>query len=313
MGTHTSLPAHHSLSQASPICYDRPMANADMKLGIFGINIGICAEPAALASTARAAEAAGFDSLWTGEHVVLPDPQKPPSPVPPDFPFLDPAIALAFAAAHTSTIALATGIIILPQRNPLVLAKELASVDVLSNGRLMFGIGVGYLEAEFRALGVPFEDKGARTMDYLRAIQSIWRDAEPAHQGRFVSFRGVQARPRPVQQPWPPIVFGGHSPVSLGRAVKHGNGWYGFSLDVEQAAACIGGLRDAAARSDRSSSLGRLEITVTPPPMVPVDLELARRYRDVGVDRLVPYPLVGSATDLETYIADLAENVIDRL
>src|SRR5947199_5613775 len=107
-----------------------------MKIGLFASNIGACADPAVAAKVAIAAEAAGFESLWTGEHVVLPDPQVPPSPLPPEHPLLDPAVSLAFLAAHTRTVRLGTGIIILPQRNPLVLAKELASVDVVSGGRL---------------------------------------------------------------------------------------------------------------------------------------------------------------------------------
>ena len=120
-----------------------------MKFGLFGINFGPCANPSTAAAVARSAEDTGFESLWTGEHVVLPDPQVPPSPVPADTAFIDSAAALAFVAAHTKKVKLGTGIIILPQRNPVVLAKELASVDVLSNGRLIFGIGIGYLKPEF--------------------------------------------------------------------------------------------------------------------------------------------------------------------
>ena len=128
---------------------------------MFGINNGSCAFPKCAAAVARAAEQAGFESLWTGEHVILPDPQAPPSPVAPDHPMLDSAISLSFVAAHTTKIRLGTGIIILPQRNPVVLAKELASLDVLSNGRLIFGIGIGYLKPEFEAIGAPFDHKGA--------------------------------------------------------------------------------------------------------------------------------------------------------
>src|ERR1700758_275856 len=124
-----------------------------MKYGLFGINFGPCAEPDTAIRVAQAAEAAGLDSVWTGEHVVLPDPQVPPSPVPPGVAMLDPAVALAFVAGATQRVRLGTGVIILPQRNPLVLAKELASLDVLSGGRLIFGISVGYLAPEFRALG----------------------------------------------------------------------------------------------------------------------------------------------------------------
>src|SRR5712692_8300444 len=123
-----------------------------MKFGIFGINMGPCANPATAAAAARAAEAAGFDSVWTGEHIVLPEPQAPPSPVPASTPFIDSAAALAFVAAHSPRVKLGTGIIILPQRNPVVLAKELSSVDLLSHGRLIVGLGIGYLQPEFAAI-----------------------------------------------------------------------------------------------------------------------------------------------------------------
>ena len=175
-----------------------------MKLGLFGIGSGPCADPATAVAAARAAEAAGYESLWTGEHVVLPDPQAPPSPAPADFPMLHPGTILAHLAAVTERVLLGTGIVLLPQRNPLVLAKELASVDVLSGGRLLFGLGVGYLKAEFDALGVPFEERGERADEYLEAMIAIWCQDKPAYAGRFVSFEGVQARPRPVSDPHPP-------------------------------------------------------------------------------------------------------------
>src|SRR5258706_6958421 len=164
-----------------------------MKFGLFGINMNVCSNPDAAARVAQAEEAAGFESVWTGEHVVLPDPQAPPSPLPPLSPLLDPAVALAFIAAHTKKVKLGTGIIILPQRNPLVLAKELASVDVVSNGRLIFGVGAGYLKPEFDALGIPFDHKSARTIEYLEAIRALWTSPQPAYDGRFVRFGGIQA------------------------------------------------------------------------------------------------------------------------
>src|SRR5437899_4382826 len=151
-----------------------------MKFGLFACNMGPCADPKVAARVARAAEAAGFESLWAGDHVVLPDPQAPPSPLPPLSVMLDPTVALGFLAAATSTIRLGTGVIILPQRNPLVLAKELASLDVLSGGRLIFGIGVGYLEPEFRALGVSLKDHGPRSDEYLAAMRAIWSTPRPA-------------------------------------------------------------------------------------------------------------------------------------
>jgi probable F420-dependent oxidoreductase len=177
-----------------------------MKLGLFSANMSACSHPEAIARVARVAEDAGFESLWAGEHVILPDPQQPPSPMGPQDRSLDPIVALTYAAAHSSRLRLGTGIIILPQRNPVVLAKELASLDVLSSGRLLFGIGVGYLEAEFRAIGAPFADRGARTTAYLEAIDSLWYDEHPTIKTPFVQFSGVDAHPRPVQHPVPLVI-----------------------------------------------------------------------------------------------------------
>ena len=264
-----------------------------MKYGLFGINFGACADPGTAAAVAHAAEEAGFESLWTGEHVVLPDPQLPPSPVPPHVPFLDPAVALTLVSQHTKRVLLGTGIIILPQRNPLVLAKELASVDVVSGGRLLFGVGVGYLEPEFRALGIPFDDKGARTVDYLRAMQAIWAMDKPAYDGRYASFSGVDAYPRPLQKPHPPIVFGGHTPAAFRRAVEMAQGWYGFAMDVDAARAAIDGIRVEEGRRQRPTEAARLEISITPPPGIP-DADTVRAYADLGVDRLILLP---AATD----------------
>src|SRR5579863_10671601 len=189
-----------------------------MKIGLFAINFGPCAVPETAAEVARQAESAGFESLWTGEHVVLPDPQAPPSPAPPETPMLDPTAALAFVAAHTKTVRLGTGIIILPQRNPVVLAKELASVDVISNGRLTFGIGIGYLKPEFEAIGAPFDHKGPRTEEYLKAMIALWSMPKPEFSGQWVKFKGVNAMPRPIQKPHPEVVFGGHTKEAFSRA-----------------------------------------------------------------------------------------------
>src|SRR3954466_13985212 len=203
-----------------------------MKLGLFSMNMGPCSEPDALATAATAAEEAGFDSLWAGEHVVLPDPQVPPSPMAPQDPALDPLLALAWAAASTRSIRLATGIVILPQRNPVVLAKQVASLDVLSGGRFVFGIGVGYLEPEFRAIGANFEQRGPVTDEFLAAMRHLFYDEHPEFHGRFAEFAGVDAYPRPVQLPVP-IVVGGHTSVAYRRAVARGQGWYGFAMTPE--------------------------------------------------------------------------------
>src|SRR5690348_9782877 len=214
-----------------------------MKFGLFSMNTGPCSYPESAARLARLAEEVGFESLWVGEHVVLPDPQIPPSPLAPEDRILDPIVALTFLAAHTSKVRLGTGIIILPQHNPLVLAKELASLDVLSGGRLIFGMGVGYLEPEMRALGVPMTDRGARADEYLAAMRAIWTQSQPAYQGRFVSFEGIQAHPHPRQDL--PLVVGGHTASAYRRAVQVGNGWYGFFLDLQRTAQALAGLEEA--------------------------------------------------------------------
>jgi probable F420-dependent oxidoreductase len=272
-----------------------------MKFGFFGINMNACSEPDTALRVAQAAEAAGFESLWTGEHVVLPDPQVAPSPLPPHYPILDPAIALSFLAAHTHTIKLGTGIIILPQRNPLVLAKELASLDVVSKGRLIFGVGVGYLKPEFDALGVSFEHKGARAIDYLQAMQAVWTQAAPAYAGRFVNFGGIQAKPQPVQQPLP-IVIGGHTKAAYERAVRHAHGWYGFALDVAATERCLAGLLEAAQTVERPAALGPLEISIT--PAARLTPELVGSYAAIGVQRLIPFPRMKTAEELLDFVEE---------
>jgi len=260
---------------------------APVKLGLFNINMGRQSRPDALASAARAAEDAGFESLWAGEHVILPDPQVPPSPMAPQDDALDPFIGLTYAAAVTSTIRLATGIVIVPQRNPVVLAKQIASLDVLSGGRFTLGIGVGYLEPEFRAIGANFPERGAVTDEFVEAMQTLWYADRPEHHGRFVDFGGVDAHPRPVQRPIP-VVVGGHTPAAYRRAVGRGHGWYGFAMTPESAAASIEGLRTAASAVERPGELGDLEITVTPRGRLTADTAAA--FAELGVHRLVVIP-----------------------
>ena len=279
-----------------------------MKYALFGINTGPCANPATAGAVARAAENAGFESLWTGEHIVLPEPQVPPSPVPADTPFIDSAIALAYVAAHTRTVLLGTGIIILPQRNPLVLAKELASVDVLSNGRLIFGIGIGYLKPEFEAIGAPFDHKGPRTEEFLAAMIAMWSKEKPEYRGRFVSFGGVNAMPRPVQKPHPEIVFGGHTKDAYGRAARLAKGWFGFALDHDGTAKCIEGLKAACKEAGRRFE--DLEISVTPRGRV--DLDSAKKYASLGVHRLIMLHRARDEQELLKFVGEAERDLIGK-
>jgi probable F420-dependent oxidoreductase len=259
-----------------------------MKIGFFGFNNGPLGEPDAMVRALGAMDAAGFESAWTGEHVVLADPQEPPSPAPPEFPMVDTIAALAFAAAVTQRIRIASGIILLAQRNPVVLAKELTGIDHLSKGRLIFGVGVGYVPREFDVIGVPYAERGARVSEHIEAIRTLWTQDQPEFDGRFTRIAGIQQKPMPVQKPHPPIVIGGMSQLAYRRAVRQGNGWYGFAQSVEATAASVAGLKAAASVEARPVDLGQLEITVTPPGAI--DADTAKRYEDLGVARLVLLP-----------------------
>ena len=275
-----------------------------MKFGIHSVNLNTCAYPDAGARFAKAAEAAGFESLWVADHVVLPDPPVAGRPMAPDMRLIEPIVALTFLAAHTSRIRLATGVIILPQRQAVVLAKQLASLDVMSNGRVIFGLGVGWCEPEMNSTGAPFKERGRVGDDYLAAMQALWTQPKPAYQGPYVSFDGVQAMPRPVQTPIP-IVVGGRTPPAYRRAVSKGHGWYGFGLDVAETQKCGAALGDAAKKVARSAGLGKLEISVTPPGYDVPDKAMRDAYAAAGVDRLIlrPRPEMDAAA-LERFAAD---------
>jgi probable F420-dependent oxidoreductase len=261
-----------------------------MKFGLHSVNLHSCSYPDAAARVGRAAEAAGFESLWVADHVVLPDPPVSGRPMAPDQRLLDPIVALTFLAAHTTRIRLATGVIILPQRQALVLAKQLASLDVLSNGRLIFGLGVGWCEPEMRSVGAPFAERGRVADDYLAAMRAVWSQLKPSYRGPYVSFDGVQAMPRPVQTPTPEIVVGGRTTPAFRRAVTQGHGWYGFGLDVSETQKLLDGLREAGKKHSRPAGLGRLEISVTPPGYDVPDKATRDAYAAAGVDRLILRP-----------------------
>jgi probable F420-dependent oxidoreductase len=213
-------------------------------------------------------------------------------------PILDPVVALAFLAARTSRIRLATGIIVLPQRNPLVLAKQLASVDSVSAGRLIFGMGVGYLEPEMTAIGVPMERRGARAVEYLAAMRALWEQERPAFDGEFVQFSGVNAHPRPAQKPVP-VVMAGHSPPAHRRAAQHADGWYGFFLRHEETAEQLEGLRHTLAEVDRDIS--GFDVSITPRGRI--DAEAVAAYGRLGVNRLVLLPPPGgSVEEVEAFV-----------
>ena len=278
-----------------------------LMLALYGLHRGSSVDPDTLTRRARLAEEAGFEALWVGDHVALPA-GLPDSSYQPR---LEALVALTYMAAVTTRVRLGAAVIVLPQRQPVLLAKQLTSIDVLSGGRLTVGVGVGYVEAELRALGASLADRGARTDEYLAAMRALWDEPTPTFEGRHLSFAGVLQRPRPVQRPHPPIVIGGHSPAALRRAVERGDGWFGWDLDVEATAAALARLREAAGRYERPAELGALEISIAPP--VTPSLETARRYAELGVHRLVVQPPTMEGSAMDELIASVGQELIARL
>jgi probable F420-dependent oxidoreductase len=262
--------------------------DAPPAVALFALNMAPTVGPAELAGIAVLAEDLGYESLWVGEHPPLPDPAGSASPFPPDLELVDPIVHLSYLAGVTSRIRLGTGIVILPLRNPVVLAKQLASLDVLSGGRLMFGYGVGYIEPTFRAVGVPYRRRLARALEHVSAMRSLWHDEKPEFHGEFVDFDHIAAHPRPVQAPLP-VITGGHAPAALRGAVTHSHGWYGFGLPPATVAWMKEGLRREADLHGRPDELGPLGVTVTPPRGA-LRPEMVGEYQKVGAERLVLFP-----------------------
>jgi probable F420-dependent oxidoreductase len=261
-----------------------------MKLGLASITVGPMAAPE-FGPLAALAESLGYESLWTAEHIILEDLPAGQSPRPGTTPFLDSMAGLGFLAAHTRTMKLATGVLLLPQHNPLLLAKQLASVDVLSNGRLIVGIGVGSVEAEAVGMNAPMQERGGRANDYLNAMLALWTQEHPSYDGRHVSFKGINAYPRPVQKPHPPFVVGGRADGALRRTVRYAAGWYGYAMSLEQTKDIQRRLAETSQKVQRPAELGEIEITIA--PTEPINAETIAAYTAIGVSRLLVRPPQG--------------------
>jgi probable F420-dependent oxidoreductase len=267
-----------------------------MKIGLIPVNVG-AQSAESMIQLATTAETSGFESIWTFEHAIVPVNYESKYPysangkmgTTPETNFVDPLIALATVAAHTQTIRLATGVNILPQTNPLYLAKQAASLDFVSGGRFMLGVGIGWLAEEFSALGVPFERRGARFDDYIEAMKKIWSGDVVEHQSEFIQWSGFKSYPVPVQSPLP-IIIGGSKGKAFERIALHGDGWYAPTGNVDQLAELIKQLDEACAAAGRDRST--VEISAMWIPGVE-GLDAVPRYADLGVSRLVvPLPAV---------------------
>jgi probable F420-dependent oxidoreductase len=264
-----------------------------MKFGLMYANGGPFAYPQMLTHLAQTAERVGVESLWTVEHVVIPVGYKStypydPSgkiPMPAQMPIPDPLSWLAYTAAVTKTIKLATGILILPQRHPLYVAKEVASLDVLSNGRVILGIGIGWLEEEFQALGIPFEERAGRTAEAVRAMRTLWKDEAQPFKGKYYAWGAVESHPKPVQKPGVPIVVGGHTELAARRAARYGDGFFPGVADDEKLTWLLGVMRDECKKIGRDAAT----IEVTSGRAVP-SADSVKHLEDLGVSRFIVPP-----------------------
>ena len=295
-----------------------------MKFAMNGVGTGSTARPEPLQQVAQKAEALGFESVWIPEHLVVPVAMQTPYPYSADGKFPggpsvalhDPLMALAFVAGCTQRIKLGTGVFVLPLRNPLAVAKAVASLDVLSNGRFLFGVGIGWLEEEFAAVGMPFKDRAARARECIKMMKVLWSDETPQFSGRFHSFPAIGFNPKPVQRPHPPLIFGGEKPVALKRAAQLGDGWYGTRFTPDGIKPMIAQLKEFAAAAGRDFS--NFEITCGIGGDLPFTLDTVRRFQDVGVHRLMVFapgfvPRAKFETHLFPQMERFAQEVIAKV
>ena len=288
-----------------------------MQIGYFSVGIGPMADPDVLAITAQTVDQTGFHSLWAPEHIVLIRQSTSKYPYTKDgrFPLpsvqidlLDPFAALTFAAALTKRVRLGTGVCLVPERNPVVTAKEVASLDKLSGGRFDFGIGVGWLAEEFAAVGVPWERRGQRTREYVHAMKLLWTEDEPEFSGEFCGFPKAVMLPKPVQKPHPPIIVGGTSIPALKRAGEIGDGWYGVEVSVEECREKILRIKEYATAAGRDPDA--LSFTIAQDMAAPVELDQLKRYRDIGVEQMIVSSSASDPKEIKGSIESLADKVV---
>ena len=274
-----------------------------MKIGLVPVNVAVSSVENMI-ELGVTAERLGFESVWTFEHVIVPVDYQSKYPysmdgkmgATPETNFVDPLIALTAIAAVTKTVRLGTGVNILPQTNPLYLAKQAASLDFVSNGRFMLGVGIGWLEEEFNALGVPFKRRGPRFNDYVEAMRKVWSGEVVEHDGEFVKWTGFKSHPTPVQNPLP-LVIGGHKGRAYKRIARYANGWFAPSAAIDQVKAMMADLDKACAEEGRDRSTIEIS-TMWVPAMENADV--VKQYEDIGVSRLiVPLQFLGEGNPIK--------------
>jgi len=286
-----------------------------MKIGIAGANIAIFAERDNAVALARTAEAAGVESLWTYEHIAVPAGYRSAYPysssgrMPADGAGLPDALDwIAFLAGVTEHIAFGTGMLILPEHNPVVLAKRAATIDRLSGGRLLLGVGVGWMKEEFDALGVPWEYRGSRADEYIQVMRRLWAPGEATFTGRFVQFRRTYCFPKPLQVPGIPVIVGGHTEAAAARAGRIGDGFYP-AVPPDRLAELLRIVRRSAEEAGRDPA--RIEITAGAGQ--DCDADTVKRYQDLGVTRVMVGLPGQDPADLRRSIDALHESLISKV
>jgi probable F420-dependent oxidoreductase len=281
-----------------------------MRVGLHALGIAAGGRPEIIRAVAIAAEEHGFATLWAGEHVVMVDSPGSRYPysadgriaVAADADWLDPMLALTYAAAVTSRIALATGVLLLPEHNPVVTAKRAATLDVLSGGRFTLGVGIGWSAEEFAALGVPFARRGRRTAEYVAAMRAVWRDDLASFHGEFAHFDAIRVNPKPLRDRRVPVVVGGNSDAALGRVAAYGDGWYGFNLPSATLAERLTVLGAQCRKHGRSRDELTLAVALSDPSPA-----LLPWLAAAGVSELVVVAAPPARPDqVSTWVAELA-------
>jgi len=281
-------------------------------MGLFLPSVSPIATAEFLTAYAESAEEAGFSSIWIGEHVVFVDEYGSKYPyaedgrlsLPPDNGMLELFSTLTFLASVTERVRLGTAICLVPQRNPVYTAKSVATVDWLSGGRVDFGVGIGWLREEFAVLDAPFEQRAARTREYLEVMRTLWRDDVSSYNGELYTLPPCRMYPKPVQEGGPPIYFGGETEPALRRVADLGDGWHGFNHLPDTAAASV--QRLDALLTERGRALSEIDITVCP-YLQPVEPSHLAAYRDAGVDQLVLTGFAGDPKQAREVIASLGD------
>jgi probable F420-dependent oxidoreductase len=286
-----------------------------MKFGLaFASSVGV--DPSSALEICQRAESAGFESVWGGEHVIIPnkiDSSYPYTedgkiPAEPETPIPDPLIWLAYVAACAPSLKLGTCILILPQRNPLILAKELATLDVLSGGRVELGIGVGWMREEFDALGISWDARGARTDEYVDAMRVLWSGPEVEFHGRFVDFDTVTCSPRPVNGNIPMIV-GGDTPIAINRAARMADGYFPGATDPAKLESLITGLRAKTQEYDRNPD--DIEVSAIFGEQMADPAKGVEQMAALGVSRLMVPAFFFMGDDGLDRLSEFGENIIN--